>query len=83
MAFALELFILRKPGKCANGNERDGGTIYHGVLGQRGRPGLVALCGSEPAHEWSVHEGASVTCERCLKRLLLVALDTPTLESPQ
>jgi hypothetical protein len=37
----------------------------------------VALCGSEPAHEWSVHEGASVTCERCLKRLLLVSLDTP------
>lgn len=77
MAFSLELFILRKPGKCANGNERDGGTTFHAVLGQRGRPGLVALCGSEPAHEWAGHEGASVTCERCLKRLLLVPLDTP------
>lgn len=53
-------------GRCANGAERDGGTLYHAVRGWR------ALCGAEPGRAsagWSSHLGTKATCPRCLAKL--------------
>lgn len=53
-------------GRCANGAERDGGTLYHAVRGWR------ALCGAEPGRTsagWSSHLGTTATRPRCLRKL--------------
>ena len=53
-------------GRCANGAERDGGTLYHAVRSWR------ALCGAEPGRTsagWSSHLGTVATCPRCLAKL--------------
>ena len=57
-----------KAGKLANGFERGKGTIVHAV--QSLAPYVErALCGSAPKVQWIAREGASVTCQKCLKKL--------------
>lgn len=58
--------VLRKTGRCANGNERDGGRAYHAVRNGR------ALCGTEPGRlsGWSDSAGENVTCARCLHKIV-------------
>lgn len=57
-----------KAGKLANGFERGKGTIVHAV--QSVAPYVErALCGSAPKVQWIAREGASVTCQKCLKKL--------------
>jgi hypothetical protein len=58
----------RLSGRCANGNERDGGYIYHAVA----RGSWIALCGKKPGRTsggWCENLEAQVTCPKC-KRLL-------------
>jgi len=59
----------RKSGRCANGNERDGGALYHAVPDHD--PWAKALCGTKPGDRgngWSEYAGESVTCKRCIKK---------------
>lgn len=54
-------------GRCANGAERDGGTIWHAVPATS----YSALCGAKPGRRsagWSMRLGDVVTCERCLRK---------------
>lgn len=57
----------RMTGRCANGSERDGGTIFHATL-----PGhRIAFCGSTPGNlsGWATDTGDAVTCERCARKV--------------
>lgn len=59
---------LRLAGRCANGAERDGGSIWHAVRHQA----WAALCGAAPGRRsagWSTHVGEYVTCPKCLRKL--------------
>jgi hypothetical protein len=70
--------ILRMTGRCANGNERDGGKQYHAV----DQSGVSReLCGAEPGRlsSWSDDVGAAVTCPRCLARLQKQAQAAPAI----
>lgn len=65
-----EQFIkpMRLTGRCANGAERDGGTIYHAIA----NGSWFALCGVKPGKRsagWSSYFGDKVTCPRCLKKM--------------
>lgn len=64
-------------GRCANGAERDSGTLYH-ALPLPGSPmyiegkGYRAVCGAEPGRRsvgWGWDNVNNVTCPRCLRRL--------------
>lgn len=57
--------ILRKTGRCANGNEMDGGVLYHAVIDGK------ALCGTTPSRlsSWGLWSGEKVTCPKCIKKL--------------
>lgn len=58
----------RLAGRCANGAERDGGRIWHGVSGSS----WVAVCGVQPGRRsagWSSRVGEAITCPRCRKTL--------------
>lgn len=60
--------IARLAGRCANGAERDSGTLYHAIqLGD-----YKAMCSAEPGRRsagWSPYHGDNVTCPRCLRIL--------------
>lgn len=58
---------LTMTGRCANGAQRDAGTLYHAVkLGE-----WRAICGAKHGRRsrWSEYHGSEVTCPRCLKKL--------------
>lgn len=58
----------RLAGRCADGAERDGGSLFHAVKNES----WVAICGAQPGRRsagWSQHIGDVVTCSRCLARL--------------
>lgn len=62
----------QKTGRCANGNERDGGAVRHAV--ERGADLKAALCGATPGRRsagWSIHTLSldKVSCPRCLRRM--------------
>lgn len=66
-----DIIPLRKTGRCASGAERDGGTIYHGVM-KGGHPWAKALCGAVPGRRgngWGTYPGDKVTCPKCLKKI--------------
>jgi len=60
-------------GRCANGAERDSGTLFHALPIENGQVRGRALCGAAPRRrsvgwsEWG--HGAAVTCPKCLKKL--------------
>lgn len=59
---------MRKMGRCANGNEADGGRLYHAVNRESGK----ALCGNNPERRsagWSSYTSETVTCPMCVKKL--------------
>lgn len=65
-----EIRFTYRTGRCANGFERDGGTIIHAVPRHSDR----ALCGVRPgrrsagwSENWDCYSQA--TCPRCLKKL--------------
>ena len=66
--------ISAKAGRCANGAERDSGTLFHvRLIGEHG-PNWALLCGKEPGRRsagWSTWRpaGQEATCPTCLKRL--------------
>jgi hypothetical protein len=67
---------LIKPGRCANGAQRDGGTLVHAVDTEDdwGSWGSFtpALCGTRPGRltpGWSSYQYDTATCPRCLKKL--------------
>ena len=66
--------ISAKAGRCANGAERDSGTLFHiRLMGEHG-PNWAPLCGKEPGRRsagWSTWRpaGQVATCPTCLKRL--------------
>lgn len=65
----VEMEARRLAGRCANGAERDGGTIWHAV--PRTRTSSTALCGATYGRRsagWSTTIGAAVTCPRCIRR---------------
>jgi hypothetical protein len=68
---------LRLAGRCANGNERDGGKQFHAVEWPKGR----ALCGAKPGRlsSWSEHNGDAVTCPRCVARLQTQGVAAPAI----
>lgn len=72
---------LRKTGRCADGNERGRGSLYHAV----NRTTMRSLCGSNPGRlsaGWSETDGDAVTCPRCLVTLNRVREKrTPTQRS--
>jgi len=58
--------IVQLTGRCATGEERGRGVLYHAVLPN----GRAALCRAKPGIRsagWSSHHGEEVTCPRCLK----------------
>ncbi len=60
--------VLSMAGRCANGAERDSGTLVHAVEFSNPR----ALCGAKPGKRsvgWVRPVGTVVTCPRCLRRL--------------
>lgn len=60
--------VLQMAGRCANGAERDHGTLTHAVVFGSDN----ALCGAKPGRRsvgWVRPVGTVVTCPRCLKRL--------------
>lgn len=65
---------MRLMGRCANGNEADGGTKYH----IKGPSHWKALCGAQPGRRsagWADYADArkpieQATCTKCLERLL-------------
>jgi hypothetical protein len=65
---ALGLCVQIKPGRCANGSELGGGSIWHAT-----KPGeYKALCGTKPGRltpGWSSwHYSNVITCPKCLKK---------------
>jgi hypothetical protein len=67
-----QIDILRLAGQCANGAERDGGRLYHGVPAFESGQGWIALCGVKPGRRsagWWAHPGARVTCPKCRRKL--------------
>ena len=65
--------IHRLAGRCANGFEADGGSLFHArPLADHGWGQEKALCGASPGRRsagWSLYPGDAVTCKRCLKKL--------------
>lgn len=59
---------LQLAGRCATGEERGKGSLYHMVtIGSH-----VAACGAKPGRRsagWSSYPAAEVTCPRCLKKM--------------
>lgn len=58
----------RLAGRCADGAERDGGSLWHAVPARAWK----ALCGAEPGRRsagWSQRVGDAVTCPRCARKL--------------
>lgn len=62
-------FAARMLGRCANGSERDGGTLYHAI--REDRLSEAAVCGAKPGRRsvgWSDQYQKpidAVTCPRC------------------
>lgn len=62
-------------GRCANGAERDSGTLWHAIpLQENDVRGSVAMCGityGRRSAGWSDHRKLNqpVTCKRCLKKI--------------
>ncbi len=61
--------IRRKTGRCRNGYERDGGTIWHLTQGEGFKPSFCGLKPGQKGNGWSVHSGNKVNCQKCLFRL--------------
>lgn len=54
-------------GRCANGSERDGGTVVHAVPERRS----TALCGAKPGRRsagWGEPLPTGITCVRCYRK---------------
>jgi hypothetical protein len=64
---------LMKPGRCANGAQRDHGTLVHAVDTEYEWGSMeAALCGTRPGRRtpgWSSYEHDAATCPKCLKKL--------------
>lgn len=59
--------VLRLAGRCLDGAERDGGSLFHLVPDGAWK----SLCGAKPGRKsagWSPYKGASPTCIRCVSR---------------
>ena len=65
--------VRAKTGRCANGSERDAGTVFHAVESGRFPCWDKALCGTAPGKKgngWQLQTLLhSVTCKRCLSVL--------------
>jgi len=73
--------VSAKAGRCANGAERDGGTLFHARLLKKNNtregyyPQWKPVCGSAPGprsagwSEWRPSPDQPVTCTRCLAKL--------------
>lgn len=59
---------MKKAGPLRNGAELNKGTVIHAVPADQTYCG-PALCGQQPAIQWSDCAGREVTCPRCLRRL--------------
>jgi len=46
---------------------RDDDGVWHAVETRRAAQHGPALCGVQPAREWSDEEGAAAACPRCLR----------------
>lgn len=66
---AKKLNILCRAGGLRNGYEHDRGSIWHAVSDESAASGAGAVCGVQPAIQWSTREGDYVTCPRCRKIL--------------
>lgn len=65
---------LMKPGRCANGAERDHGSLVHAVDTELDWGSMApALCGTRPGKRtpgWvESYKGNTVTCPKCLKKM--------------
>jgi hypothetical protein len=61
----------RLTGRCVDGGELDGGSLYHAVSRDEGNMGK-AVCGAKPGRRsngWSLNDGEQVTCKRCVVKL--------------
>lgn len=65
-------------GRCANGAQRDSGTLYHALPVKEYMGGLfpssVALCGATFGRRsagWNAHDKPdhAITCPKCLKKI--------------
>jgi hypothetical protein len=64
--------VSAKAGRCANGAERDSGSLFHARLLTEHGAEWKPVCGSAPGPRsagWSIRKGQPVTCKRCLKKL--------------
>jgi len=58
---------MRKAGALRNGMERGKGSIYHAVPSEGYGDAFPALCGAQPAIQWSASDKSVVTCPRCIR----------------
>lgn len=60
-----DIKVYRLTGRRSNGAEKDGGRLWHAVVGWR------ALCGREPGRlsDWSEYPGERVTCPKCISAI--------------
>lgn len=56
-----------KAGKLANGWERGKGRVVHLIDTKKDLYMQKALCGEQPAIQWTEREDAQPTCSKCLK----------------
>lgn len=75
MTITITFVPLRRAGRLREG-ERDKGSLWHAVPFVPGLPLIVfgssirkALCGAQPAIQWSSEPGDAVTCPACLRKL--------------
>lgn len=67
-----EVIPARLTGRCANGAERDQGTVTHALPADASELSGRAICGARPGRRsagWCPRPELAVSCARCLKRL--------------
>lgn len=69
----MHILKVRKTGRCANGAERDGGSVIHCLIQENKSYPIwgKSLCGTEPGRRsagWDESEN-EVSCLKCVKKL--------------
>jgi hypothetical protein len=65
----------RLTGRCANGAQRDSGTLYHAVESGKHEffPAVCGAVGGKRSSGWADQNGKDITCKKCLVGLQAMA----------
>lgn len=76
---------MKLSGRCANGFERDRGSVIHALPAGTEYWG-TALCGAKPGRRsagWAAMQGSSLTCVACAKKVCSAQMSTVRSELDQ